>query len=76
MQQKCNNTTVQHKAEKNVPFSPERYMIEETIQKVSPNLPKKTKAKQNKEEEFVQLLGELKETKPKLFKRLKERVSE
>ena len=67
---------MQHKAEKNVPFSPERYMIEETIQKVSPNLPKKTKAKQNKEEEFVQLLGELKETKPKLFKRLKERVSE
>ena len=51
-------------------------MIEETIQKVSPNLPKKTKAKQNKEEEFVQLLGELKETKPKLFKRLKEIVSE
>ena len=67
---------MQHKAEKNVPFSPERYMIEETIQKVSPNLPKKTKAKQNKEEEFVQLLGELKETEPKLFKRLKERVSE
>ena len=76
MQQKCNNTTVQHKAEKNVPFSPERYMIEETIQKVSPNLPKKTKDKKNKEEELVQFLGDLKEIDPKLFKRLKEIVSE
>ena len=66
-----------YKAGKNVTFAPEGYITEEeAIQKVSPNLPKKTKDKKNKEEELVQLLGDLKETDPKLFKRLKEIVSE
>ena len=66
-----------YKAGKNVTFAPEGYITEEeAIQKVSPNLPKKTKDKKNKEEELVQFLGDLKEIDPKLFKRLKEIVSE
>ena len=66
-----------YKAGKNVTFAPEGYITEkETIQKVSPVSKEKFKKEKSREDELVELLGDLKVTEPNLFKRLKEIVIE